>query len=140
LYYLPDVTVLCGAPVLDLPDALQNPTLIMEVLLPSTETDDRTTKFRHYQQIESLRYYLLIEQYRPSVTLYGKTSEGLWAIVGDYTRLSDTLAVTLDDKTVSVPLTEIYARASQSPDFPPTADEILDSLTTGNGNAEQIVG
>lgn len=110
LYLYPDVTVVCDDPQFDHQDMLRNPTLIVEVLSPSTEKEDRTDKFRDYQTIESLRHYVLIEQERVSITHYEKIVGGLWAIVGDYTRLTDGWKLTLGDTTITIPLTEIYRR------------------------------
>ena len=58
IYYFPDLCVVCGEWKVDLHDALQNPCVIVEVLSPSTEADDRADKFREYQQIASLRHYI----------------------------------------------------------------------------------
>lgn len=53
----PDVTVVCGEPrFLDAEvDTLLNPTVIVEVLSPSTESYDRGRKFAHYRTLESLQ-------------------------------------------------------------------------------------
>lgn len=62
LYTYPDGVVVCGKP--EFPnrteDILLNPTLIVEVLSPSTEAYDRGRKFDHYRTIESFREYLLL--------------------------------------------------------------------------------
>ncbi|MGI9036235.1 MAG: Uma2 family endonuclease, partial [Pyrinomonadaceae bacterium] len=57
---------------------LINPTLIVEVLSPSTENFDRDLKFKAYKSIESLREYLLISQNEKFVTLYTKYNEKFW--------------------------------------------------------------
>jgi Uma2 family endonuclease len=59
-------------------DALTNPSLIVEVLSPSTEAYDRGEKFTHYKSIESFREYILIAQHRPHATHYFKESDGRW--------------------------------------------------------------
>ena len=64
-YFYPDIVVVCGerrALKMILFDTLLNPTLIVEILSPSTETYDRGEKFEHYQQIASLKDYILISQ------------------------------------------------------------------------------
>src|SRR5688572_7349699 len=55
----PDISLICGAPNLtnQPSDTLLNPTLIAEVLSPSTELYDRGVKFEHYRQIPSLTTY-----------------------------------------------------------------------------------
>ena len=58
------LSLVCGEPVPEdnIFDTLLNPTVIVEVLSPSTETYDRGEKFEHYQQITSLKDYILISQ------------------------------------------------------------------------------
>ena len=50
----------------------------MEVLSPSTAEYDRGEKREHYQQIPSLREYLLIEQDARSVELYVRLADDRW--------------------------------------------------------------
>jgi len=110
LYCYPDITVVCGVAQFNANGVLLNPALIIEVLSPSTEREDRTDKFRDYQQIQSLSHYILIEQDRVSVMHYEKIVGGLWAIVGDYIRLDESLQLNLDGTVSTVPLTAIYRR------------------------------
>ncbi len=117
LYYFPDLVVVCGAMEVDTRDALRNPAAIIEVLSPTTEADDRSDKFREYQQIASLRHYVLIDQNRVAVTHFEKIAGGLWAISGDYRELSDSLSLTFGEATATVPLARIYRNvAFPSPD------------------------
>ena len=110
LYRYPDVVVACGDIQIDTRDALQNPILIVEVLSPSTEREDRTDKFRDYQRITSLRHYILIDQQRPYVTHFEKLAQGKWAIMGEYTNLAESLVLTINNHEVTVPLAAIYRR------------------------------
>ena len=114
LYYFPDLCVVCGEWLVDPFDAIQNPTAIVEVLSPTTERDDRTDKFREYQQIASLKHYVLIDQSRVAVTHFEKLAQGLWAIVGDFRELADEVSLTLDGSTATVSLSQIYRRVSFS--------------------------
>ena len=53
LYTYPDVVVACGPQFVDDQEhTLLNPTLIVEVLSPSTEAYDRGLKFKLYRSIE----------------------------------------------------------------------------------------
>ena len=56
-YFYPDVVAFCGEPQFEdnVFDTLLNPTLVIEVLSPSTEVYDRGEKFAHYQELTSLR-------------------------------------------------------------------------------------
>ena len=57
----PDVLV-ARRPLAPDDDRLPDPTVVVEVLSPASETFDRIYKWREYQRIASLRHYLLIEQ------------------------------------------------------------------------------
>ncbi len=59
-------------------DTLLNPTLIIEVLSPSTETYDRGKKFQHYRTIDSLKEYVLIAQDQPHIERYLRQPNGQW--------------------------------------------------------------
>ena len=63
-YFYPDVVVVCGQQAFedDGLDTLLNPIVIVEVLSPSTEAYDSGEKFRRYQQLASLREYVLVAQ------------------------------------------------------------------------------
>jgi Uma2 family endonuclease len=80
-YRYGDVSALCGEPIyedLGNQTLLVNPTLIVEVLSPSTEDFDRDLKFKGYKSIESLREYLLVSQDKKFITLYTKYNEKFW--------------------------------------------------------------
>lgn len=64
VYTYPDLTVVGGTPQFADPteQTLRNPTLIIEILSPSTERHDRVEKFQYYRQIPTLREYILIAQ------------------------------------------------------------------------------
>lgn len=68
----PDVTVICGPSErhdLD-PQAVTNPTLIIEVLSRSTEEYDAGDKFEHYKTLQSLRQYVLVSYRERSVKVW----------------------------------------------------------------------
>lgn len=80
-YRYADVSALCGKPnyeELGNQRLLVNPTLIVEVLSPTTEEFDRDLKFKAYKSIESLREYLLVSQDKKFVTLFTKYNEKFW--------------------------------------------------------------
>jgi len=64
LYTYPDLAAVCGEALFDDEhvDTLLNPTVIVEVLSPSTEAYDRGEKFAHYRRLESLKEYVLVSQ------------------------------------------------------------------------------
>ena len=79
----PDVSVICGRAELDPEDRLghtvTNPTLLVEVLSPTTEEYDRGEKLAAYQQIGALRQVVLVKQGEPFVEVWTRSSEGKWA-------------------------------------------------------------
>ncbi|MEM9193333.1 MAG: Uma2 family endonuclease [Myxococcota bacterium] len=74
----PDVTVVCGEAKYDAESSVTvtNPSLVVEVLSPSTEDYDRGEKLDHYQKIAALKACLLIAQDRPLVELVLRTAAG----------------------------------------------------------------
>lgn len=119
LYTYPDVSVVCGPedylPGGDL-DTLLNPTLLVEVLSPSTAGYDRHSKFLLYRTIPSLRYYLLVESRRVEVLLYARASAGQWT----FTSFEDRAAVVpLPALGLELPLADIYRKLALAPSEPP---------------------
>ena len=110
LYAYPNLVAVCGEPhFLDSElDTLLNPTLIIEILSPSTETYDRGRKFAHYRRAPSLREYVLVSQDKPLVERY--TRQGEEWVLNDLTGLDDVLRLT--SVGCEVPLREVYARVS----------------------------
>ncbi len=80
-YVYPDVAVVRGEPRLQDAhgDVLLNPTLIIEVLSPGTESYDRGKKSEHYRSIESLAEYVLVSQAEPRVERYVRQRDGRWS-------------------------------------------------------------
>jgi Uma2 family endonuclease len=69
LFSYPDLTIVCGPPLFhdQHKDVILNPTVIIEVLSPSTEEYDRKEKFTRYQNLQSLTDYILVSQNRVCV-------------------------------------------------------------------------
>jgi len=82
LYTYPDVVVVCGKPRFEdrHRDTLLNPTVLIEVLSPSTETYDRGTKFAFYRNLESLTDYLVVAQDSPQVEHYARQPDDKWLL------------------------------------------------------------
>ncbi|CAA9305068.1 MAG: hypothetical protein AVDCRST_MAG93-4866 [uncultured Chloroflexia bacterium] len=103
LYTYPDVSALCGSPqFLDgHRDTLLNPTVIIEVLSPSTETYDRGKKFRNYRTLPSLQEYLLIEQDTMHVEHYTRQPNGQW-LLAEVSELRESLVLSSIDCALEV--------------------------------------
>ena len=82
LYTYPDIVALCGEPKFldDHRDTPLNPSVIIEVLSPSTEAYDRGRKFEHYRSVESLAEYLMVASDRMHTDLYRRQPDGLWVL------------------------------------------------------------
>jgi Uma2 family endonuclease len=74
-YLLPDVIFTCNEDDLKAERFIQNPTILVEVLSDSNESYDRNQKWRQYQKIKSLRYFLLISQQEYRVEMYKRQNE-----------------------------------------------------------------
>lgn len=79
-FYYPDVVVSCSPEDRQASAYyLSHPTLIVEVLSPSTERIDREEKRERYQRIESLEEYVLVAQEPPRVEVY-RRGAGVWEV------------------------------------------------------------
>lgn len=108
LYTYPDVIVVCGKPQLledTYLDTLLNPTLIVEVLSPSTADYDKGAKFEHYRTIESLREYVLVWQDKKRVARYTRQNDGSW-ILRDF--IGEEARIELTSIECSLEMDDIY--------------------------------
>lgn len=83
LYTYPDVMITCEKPKLVKYKGLENltnPTLIIEVLSPSTADYDKGAKFDHYRTLESLQEYVLVWQDKKRVALYTRQPDNSWLL------------------------------------------------------------
>ena len=80
LYTYPDVTVICGSPeFLDQQhDTVLNPSIIFEILSPSTENHDRGKKFMLYRSIPTLKEYILIGSHHHLIEKYARHADNHW--------------------------------------------------------------
>lgn len=107
-YTYPDVVVACGPEFEDDSlDVLLNPLVIVKVLSPTTESDDRGWKFAHYRRSPILTDYIMIAQNRPSVEHYSRHGQDLWTL-REYDALSDVLL--LPTLSCELSLADIYER------------------------------
>ena len=107
-YFYPDVVAFCGDPQFEdnVFDTLLNPILVIEVLSSSTEVYDKGEKFSHYQELASLREYILVSQDRVRVEQY-RLLKTQW-VETEYQRYEDVLP--LVSIGCELPLQDIYRR------------------------------
>ena len=107
-YFYPDILVVCGEPRFEdnVFDTLLNPIVLVEVLSPSTQAYDRGEKFEHYQQLTSLREYILVSQDEIRVE-HHRQQHTEWQPT-EFRSLKDVLSLTSIDCELS--LDDIYRR------------------------------
>lgn len=114
-YRYPDLVALCGKPEYENiggVDTLLNPTLVIEILSPSTEAFDRGDKFDYYKSIPSFCEYILVAQHRPFITQIVKQNDNKWLLSG-FDKLEDI--VTLSSIDCNLLLSDVYLGV----EFPP---------------------
>ena len=107
--FYPDVVVTCG-PDQTLPDdprTVTDPTLVIEVLSPTTERADRTTKFDAYTAMPSLREYVLVSQDAPRVERFVRVGND-WVVRPVTGHEAHEAAVEFESLGISVPMAAIY--------------------------------
>lgn len=114
LYTYPDVVALCGEPQFDDAhrDTLLNPTIVIEVLSPSTEAYDRGDKSAHYRQLASLEEYLLVSQEKVHVEHYMRRPDQHW-LLSEAAGMKD--AIELPSVQCVLALSEIYDKVTFDP-------------------------
>ena len=109
-YFYPDVVVVCDELRFEdeVFDTLLNPIIVVEVLSPSTEADDRGEKFYRYRQLTSFQEYILISQDRVRVEHYLR--QGTQWISTEFRERTDVLLLSSIDCALS--LRDIYRRVT----------------------------
>jgi Uma2 family endonuclease len=102
----PDVTVVCKRAELDPEDrnTITNPTLVVEVLSPSTAAYDRGEKLEHYKRIPSLREVVLVAHDEQLIEVWRRGEDGAWS---RREARNGTLALTAVDCTI--PVADVYS-------------------------------
>jgi len=104
-----DGSIICGRPDHPAHDgqATTNPTVVIEVLSPSSEGDDAGEKLRDFQTIGSLRAYVLLHQDARLVKIFRRGVNGEWPADPEVCRGGDSFA--LPTLTAEVLIDDIYA-------------------------------
>jgi Uma2 family endonuclease len=102
-FYYPDVVVTCN-PQDNQKFFLTDPCLVIEVLSPSTESIDRREKWLEYQNLSSLKEYVLVSQSEMKVEIYRRDDTGKWSIKN----LIDNNYLELISIDLTIPMSLIY--------------------------------
>lgn len=106
-YYYPDVAVTCDErDTLTTEDFILYPSLVVEVLSPSTAAFDRGDKFADYQTSPSLQEYVLITQSEIKIECFHVNAEGKW--VSQTYRQGEELELTSID--FRCPIAQVYQK------------------------------
>ncbi len=108
-YVYADAVVTCD-PRDDAPrrDWIDYPTLVVEVLSPSTERYDQGDKFEDYKAIPTFREYMLVEYRRREVEVRRRDAAGMWSA----TTYGPGAAVPLTSVALTLPMDLIYEDSS----------------------------
>jgi Uma2 family endonuclease len=101
----PDCMVLCGDPQFwkDRRDVIVNPSVVVEVLSPSTEEYDQWTKVNYYRSARSIQHIILVSQQQISVEHYERQPDDSWTI-RSYLTVHDRIPLMRKE----LPLEELY--------------------------------
>ena len=102
-YFYPDVVVTCDDRDND-PQLVQFPSLIIEVLSPSTEAADRGIKFAKYRQFSTMQEYVLVQVEQPGLEIFRRNQQGQW-VLSEY-GLGDALQ--LESVNLEIAITDLY--------------------------------
>ncbi len=102
--FYPDISVICGEDEVSPadPEAIVNPSIVFEVLSPSTEAWDRGGKFAALQRLPSLQLYILVAQDQPRIEVFERETSHRWTLT-----VVDEGTLSLPDFGVSIPLERI---------------------------------
>ena len=112
LYAYPDASVVCGKVELDTTelDTLRNPSVIVEVLSPSTEAYDRGAKFEQYRTIPTFSDFVLVSSTRALAEHFARQPDGSW-LMREH-RAGGRIALSIG---VELAVDELYLRVFAAP-------------------------
>ena len=117
LYTYPDISVFCGELQTSAQDedTVVQPTVLIEILSPSTRNYDQGEKFRLYRDIPSLREYILVDTDVVRIDAFRINNNGHWELE-EYKLLTGQLS--LVSVQVIIPVADIYDRTKISETTP----------------------
>lgn len=106
LYTYPDISIYCQSQTVGPDDDnATNPTVIIEILSPSTRNYDIGGKFELYRDIPTLKEYILADTKTIRVYAFRINEDGHWELE-EYRTLAGILHIRCLD--ILIPVTEIY--------------------------------
>ena len=111
-YMYPDLSIICD----DVEtqensfDTVINPSVIIEVMSPSTKGYDMAVKFHYYKQIPSLPDYILIDSTKCFVQICRRDGDRSWADALNIEDMNSSLGI--NTVGIQLPLTDVYRKVS----------------------------
>lgn len=107
LFTYPDISIICGEVQSLNNDELNflNPSVLIEVLSPSTKNYDRGEKFKLYRDIATLKEYILIDSESVHIEVFRLNEQQHWELT-EYKTLGESLYIKTIETTLELP--EIY--------------------------------
>jgi Uma2 family endonuclease len=100
----PDVFVTCDRDDLRTDQIFRAPTVVMEVLSPSTQVYDRSKKFALYRRVVSLKEYVLVDPDTRRVEAFRAGPEGSWT----FHDMSESHELALPSLACAVPMAVLF--------------------------------
>jgi len=100
----PDIFVTCDQADLATDMIFRSPTLVIEVLSPSTQAYDRSQKFALYRRLASLREYILVDPDTRRIEAFRRNAEDQWV----FHDMSDGEAMAVPCLGLEVPLAQVF--------------------------------
>ncbi len=111
-YMYPDLSIICD----DVEtqensfDTVINPSVIIEVMSPSTKGFDMAFKLHYYKQIPSLKEYILVDSTKCFVQIYRRDTDGSWVDALNIEDMNSSLGI--DTIGLQLPLNDVYRKVS----------------------------
>ncbi|MDR7045300.1 Uma2 family endonuclease [Dyadobacter sp. BE242] len=104
VYTYPDIVIVCGPTKFAEFDrnTIVNPSVLIEVLSPSTVDYDRGLKFRLYRDIESLQEYVTIDSLTVQAEVWRRNAANQWILADDAFSLAESITIQTIDATLQM--------------------------------------
>ena len=102
--FYPDLFVTCDKSDLATDMIFRAPTLLIEVLSPSTQAYDRSQKFAVYRQLASLKEYILVDPDTRRVEAFRREADDRWL----FHDMSQDEAMSCTSVGCTVPLAQVF--------------------------------
>lgn len=110
LFTYPDISIICGDVISANEDenTAIGPTVIIEILSPSTRNYDRGEKFMLYRAIPALKNYILVDSESIHAEHFAINKEGLWQLK-EHNKIYEEIFI--ETLNVTLPMKEVYERS-----------------------------